>query len=187
MIGAEDKGRAVHEVKMMPFSECHATSPAFVRAPVLRVFYRAALLGASLVFGATAQAQMSLDPACVFDQSDDQSCAHVIACIGGDDLLVGGAVGWDTGTLYGELSNGARCTGTWNNATAQARFACDDGQRGLVQYVLQDGLTGTAVGFGVTTGGRGVKAWAGNRIFDYIRRETGEVTLTCGRAEIPMS
>lgn len=96
-------------------------------------------------------------------------------------------MGWNTGTLYGELSNGATCTGDWNNAQARATFTCSDGQSGTVFYTLFDGITGTAIGQGATMAGRPVEAWTGENIFDYIRGETGEVTLTCGVTEIPMS
>lgn len=139
------------------------------------------------IIAAPAAAQMALDPTCKRDEASPQSCIHVIACIGGSDVFVGGSVGWDTGTLYGDLSTGATCTGNWNNAEARADFTCTDGQSGTVFYTLRDGPTGTAIGQGVTIAGRPIEAWSGENVSAYIRRETGEVTLTCGVTEIPMS
>ncbi|MEJ6388139.1 hypothetical protein [Gymnodinialimonas ulvae] len=134
-----------------------------------------------------AQAQMMLDQSCILDTGQQTSCTHAIACIGGDTLFVGGATGWDSGTLSGTLSTGAHCGGTWNSAENTVRFECDDGQSGQVIYWSQDPETGTALGTGETLAGRPIEAWSGNNIADYVMRETGEVTLKCGITEVPLS
>lgn len=130
---------------------------------------------------------MSLQTDCVLNEGSDQSCSHAIACIGGDTLFVGGAVGWHKGSLTGALSNGATCTGDWDNEDGLARFSCSDGQRGRVVYGLVDGETGTAIGSGATGAGRPIEAWTGAQIADYVLRETREVVLQCGVTEVPLS
>ena len=139
------------------------------------------------IYASAALGQMRLDPDCDLKEGSPTSCAHVIACIGGEELFVGGAVGWEEGTLYGALSTGAQCTGSWNNADAAAEFTCDDNQRGTVRYHLVDGLTGTAVGSGLTRAGRDIQAWSGNQVAQYIFNETGEVVLQCGMNIVPVS
>ena len=129
---------------------------------------------------------MALQSECVFQDGSAQSCSHVIACIGSDTMFVGGAVGWDDGTLTGALANGAQCDGTWNNAEGVADFSCDDGQSGRVVYWSVDGQTGTAIGSGATATGRPIEAWSGARIADYVLAETGAATLQCGVTEIPL-
>jgi len=166
----------------MPLAECHSA----LHADLPR-FYRAALAGATVFFASAAFGQeMTLDPSCVLDSGSQDSCSHVIACIGTETLFVGGSIGWDAGRIEGRLDTGAACIGDWNNATGQARFACEDGTAGIVQYFQQDGPTGTAIGQGTTEDGRTVEAWSGENALDYIRRETGEVTLQCGPATIPL-
>jgi hypothetical protein len=169
---------------MRPFSECHdAVCPRSVAAR----FYRAALAGATVFFACPASAQMTLDPDCLPAAGTEANCVHVVACIGGETLFVGAATGWEAGRLEGRLSTGALCTGDWDNATASARFTCDDGQAGRVRYLLRDGPTGTAIGVGATREGLGVEAWSGLDLRGYIRRETGEVRLDCGPAALPLS
>ncbi|MBY4891500.1 hypothetical protein KUL25_01830 [Rhodobacteraceae bacterium N5(2021)] len=97
---------------------------------------------------------MRLDPDCVHQEGSPQSCSHVVGCIGGDTLFVGGSIGWDRGTLRGELYTGEACTGTWDNETGMARFDCGDGVEGTVQYTVFDGATGTAQGTGEMLDGR---------------------------------
>ncbi|WP_461426397.1 hypothetical protein [Gymnodinialimonas sp.] len=146
----------------------------------MRLFYPSALVAATVIFAGSAMADMSLDPACIYQEGSQASCTHVVACIGGDTLFVGGSVGWDAGVLTGSLSTGAQCTGVWDNARAVANFTCDDGQTGIVNYTVMDGRTGTALGQGTTIAGRNVEAWSGQNIAEYIERETGRVTLQCG-------
>jgi predicted RecA/RadA family phage recombinase len=146
------------------------------------------LVAATLTLSTTPLvAQMALDPACVLDPGAQTSCTHAIACIGGDTLFVGGTTGWDSGTLTGDLSTGASCTGSWDSAENLVRFECEDGQSGQVVYWSQDPETGTALGSGATLAGRPIEAWSGNNIADYVLRETGEVTLQCGVTDVPLS
>jgi hypothetical protein len=167
---------------MMPLAECHSC----LHADLPR-FYRAALIGATVFFASPATAEeMTLDPDCKVEIGSSQSCAHVIACIGTETLFVGGSIGWDSGRIEGRLDTGAACTGDWDNSTGLARFACEDGTAGSVQYLQQDPPTGTAIGQGQTEDGRTVEAWSGQNVLDYIRRETREVTLQCGPATIPL-
>jgi hypothetical protein len=168
---------------MMPLAECHAALRA-----VLPRFYLAALTGATVFFAALASAQqMTLDPDCDLIEASPESCAHVIACIGTETLFVGGSIGWESGRIEGRLDSGVACTGDWNNATGQARFTCEDGTAGTVQYLHQDAPTGTAIGLGKTEDGRTVEAWSGANALDYIRRETREVILQCGPSSIPLA
>jgi len=131
--------------------------------------------------------EMTLDPTCELEFGSPGSCAHVIACIGTETLFVGGSIGWEQGRIEGRLATGEACVGDWNNATGLARFACEDGTAGTVQYFQQDPPTGTAIGLGATEDGRTVEAWSGHNVLDYIRRETREVTLQCGPATIPLA
>lgn len=177
---------------MMPFSKCHAWFPFRPTAAlregkrpfVSQVFYPTAVAAATVIFAQTAMAEMSLDPACAFKEGSQASCTHAVACIGGDTLFVGGTVGWDAGLLTGNLSTGAACTGTWDNATNVANFTCDDGQTGIVQYTRVDDPTGTAIGAGETIAGRSIEAWSGRNIREFVERETGRVTLQCGIEEL---
>jgi hypothetical protein len=101
-------------------------------------------------------------------------------------LFVGGSVGWDTGTLHGELYDGATCEGTWDSTIGRAEFACSDGTEGSVAYTSIDGPTGTAIGTGTTLDGRPVEGWSGHAIAEFVERETGRVTLRCGTEEVLM-
>jgi len=48
---------------------------------------------------------------------DTNSCAQVLACIGTNGLWFRGqALGWNEGTLIGEMSDGTACTGEWGPA-----------------------------------------------------------------------
>jgi hypothetical protein len=129
-------------------------------------------------------ADMSLDPACVYEEGSQNSCTHVVACIGGDTLFVGGTIGWEQGILTGALSNGSSCTGVWDNTRGSANFTCEDGQSGIVNYTRMDDSTGTAIGAGATIAGRPIEAWSGNRIAEFVEQETGRVTLQCGVEEL---
>ncbi|MCU4653308.1 hypothetical protein N8I71_10720 [Roseibacterium sp. SDUM158016] len=153
-------------------------------------FYPALRAGATVFFTGAAAAlsqQMTLDPECRFTMDSPDSCSHVIACIGTETLFVGGGIGWDSGRLEGRLDTGAACIGDWDNAKGQARFACEDGTAGTVQYFRRDDPTGTAIGIGETEDGRTVEAWSGENVLDYIRRETREVVLQCGPATVPLA
>lgn len=130
---------------------------------------------------------MTLDPTCLFDQGSQASCTHVVACIGGDTVFVGGTTGWDAGTLAGISSTGAACTGTWDNATGRAQFSCEDGESGEVTYTRIDDATGTGIGSGLTLSGRPIEAWSGRNIAEFVERETGRVTLQCGIEEVLLS
>jgi hypothetical protein len=166
---------------MMTSSECHDALQACSRP-----FYPALALAATVFFTGAAQAQMRLDPACVLREGEAESCSHVVACIGGDTLFVGGSVGWDTGTVHGELYSGATCEGAWDSTIGQAEFHCSDGTEGAVTYTSIDEATGTTIGGGVTLDGRPVEAWSGHAIAEFIERETGRVTLQCGVQELLM-
>lgn len=178
----------------MPFAECHKPDPSRPTAslwegvakpaPVCRLFYPVVCAAATAIFTTAATADMSLDPACVYQEGSQASCTHAVACIGGDTLFVGGTVGWDEGVLTGDLSTGASCNGIWNNANQLVNFTCDDGQTGIVRYTLFDGSTGTAIGEGETLAGRPIEAWSGQNIVDFVERETGRVTLQCGVEEL---
>jgi hypothetical protein len=151
------------------------------------LFYPATLVAATVIFVQPATAQMSLDPECVFNEGSQQSCSHVIGCIGGDTLFVGGSTGWESGRLEGGLYTGETCTGTWDNSTGMARFDCGGGLEGTVRYTLFDGESGTAIGTGEMLDGRPIDAWSGANILGYVQAETGRVTLQCGVQEIPLS
>lgn len=196
MIGAKDKCGSIDEVKMMPFSKTHVRTPLNalqlrdLRActPLnARLFYPALIAAATVIFANVARAEMSLDPTCIFDEGSQGSCTHVVACIGGDTVFVGGSTGWDAGTLAGELSSGAACTGSWDNATGRAQFSCDNEEAGEVIYTTIDDATGTGIGSGVTVSGRAIEAWSGRNIADFIERETGRVTLQCGVEDVLLS
>lgn len=154
---------------------------------IARQFYPLATVSASVFFATTAAAQMQIDPTCQMVPDSQDSCVPIVACIGGAVTFVGGAYGWDTGSLKGTLSTGATCTGSWDSFERRAEFQCDNGQSGTVRYIVQDGETGTAVGVGSTQTGQPIEAWSGDNIGAYIRRETGAVTLQCGVTELPMS
>lgn len=130
---------------------------------------------------------MRLDPACVVKVDSPDSCTHIVACIGGDTLFVGGSIGWDRGRLVGELHTGEVCSGVWDNATGMARVDCGGGLEGTVQYSVIDGITGTGIGQGEMLDGRPITAWSGNNLAAYVQAETGRVTLHCGVQEIPLS
>ena len=165
----------------MPFAECHAALRA-----ASRPFYPALALAATVFFAGSASAEMRLDPDCVLRAGAADSCAHVVACIGGDTLFVGGSVGWDAGKLYGALHDGTSCTGAWDSTVGRAEFRCSDGTAGHVTYTSIDGRTGTTIGGGATRDGRPVEAWSGHAIAEFIERETGRVTLQCGVQELLM-
>ncbi len=196
MIGAKDKRGSIYEVKMMPFSETHIRNSFYAlplrylraRTPLnTHPFYLALIAAATTIFATTAHAEMSLDPTCIFDEGSQASCTHVVACIGGDTLFVGGTTGWDAGTLAGVLSSGSACTGTWDNSTGRAQFSCDDAEEGEVIYTTVDDATGTGIGTGPTLSGRPIEAWSGHNIASYIERETGRVTMQCGVEDVLVS
>lgn len=167
---------------MMPFSECHRSL-----RPVVTCFYLALTATASAFFTNPALAQMRLNEDCVHSVGDPQSCTHVVGCIGGDTLFVGGSIGWDRGTIEGALYSGETCTGTWDNSTGMARFDCGAGLEGTVRYNVFDGETGTAIGQGEMLDGRRIDVWSGMNIREYVQGETGRVTLQCGVQEVPLS
>ncbi|MEY3005607.1 MAG: hypothetical protein RLZZ491_2783 [Pseudomonadota bacterium] len=165
----------------MTSSKCHNALQS-----CLGLFYPALALAATVFFAGAAQANMRLDPACVLREGAADSCTHVVACIGGNTLFVGGSVGWNAGTLYGELYSGTPCKGVWDSSIGRAEFICADGTTGSVAYTSIDGPTGTTIGGGTTLDGRPVEAWSGHAIAAFIERETGRVTLQCGVQELLM-
>jgi hypothetical protein len=118
------------------------------------------------------------------------SCTRVVACIGDDGVWFDGrGAGWNEGTLAGQLSTGATCTGSWactDATTARTVFACDDGTEGAALAVLQDPLTGTPIAEGTTTDGRAIVAWSGEHVLDVLRGPTGEPSLPCIPEGIPI-
>ncbi|MFN3935978.1 MAG: hypothetical protein ACK4KW_00230 [Gemmobacter sp.] len=132
--------------------------------------------------------------ACGGIEGSSDYCTPVVACIEDTGVhFTGRAVGWGSGTLAGQLSSGAICSGTWVSRNrlglGQADLDCDDGQSGTVIFTYQDGATGTATGRGLTKGGQAVRGWSGRNIRAFLRAETGEVDprLMCGEVEIPLS
>lgn len=131
---------------------------------------------------------------CITRPGASDSCTPLIGCVEAYGLyFVGRAVGFDDGTLAGELSNGATCTGEWTSrnflGVGQADFTCDDGQWGRAYFTYLHGPTGTATGRGMTAQGSQVRVWSGHEIRAFLRAETGELDpkLFCAEAEIPLS
>ncbi|MEX3015858.1 hypothetical protein [Gymnodinialimonas hymeniacidonis] len=166
----------------MTFSECHLRA-----LPVCAPFYPALLAAATVIFADGAAAQMQLDETCVEVEGSETSCAHAVACIGDDLLLVGQAIGWDQGLLQGEMSSGTTCTGVWSNIENVANFTCEDGMTGIVTYSFKDPDTNVAVGAGQTIVGLPINAWSGADLAAYIAQTTGARELTCGAHSVTLN
>jgi len=131
---------------------------------------------------------------CITQPGAPDSCTPLVACLEKTGVyFMGRAVGFNSGTLAGELSNGAFCTGEWVSrnllGTGQADFTCDDGQWGRAYFTYLHMPTGTATGRGLTAQGHSVRVWAGHEIRAFLREETGEPDpkLFCDTQEIPIS
>jgi hypothetical protein len=117
------------------------------------------------------------------------NCVRVLACVGDDGLWFDGrAVGWDRGTIAGELSDGSVCTGTWRytgGITSETFVSCDNGMEAAVLAIAQDLATGTTIGEGRTKGGRRISAWSGKYVMDFLGAG-GRPELPCTNAPIPL-
>ena len=149
------------------------------------------------LFLAGPAAAQTVDLGCAITDKTEaraDACAAFVGCFtGSGTYFTGRAIGWNSGTLAAETSEGVFCTGTWQNTGGlkppTASFECDNGESGLVVYTHQDPRTGTATGSGVTDRFRRVEIWSGNNIRQFLADETGEIDpkLMCGDAEIPIS
>lgn len=126
--------------------------------------------------------------------TDDQdNCVRILACIGDHGRWFHGrALGRGEGTLFGEMSDGVTCTGTWTSRNpfglGQADVTCDDGSEGTVIYTYQDHWTGTTTGQGGFTNGIGIEAWSGENVLDYLDSQTGKVlALPCSSGDLLIS
>jgi hypothetical protein len=131
---------------------------------------------------------------CITRPGEPDNCAPLVACVEATGVyFMGRAVGHNAGTLAGELSNGAFCTGEWVSrnwlGTGQADFTCDDGQWGRAYFTYLHMPTGTATGRGLTNRGQSLRVWAGHEIRAFLRAETGapDPKLFCNTQEIPIS
>jgi hypothetical protein len=129
-------------------------------------------------------------PACEMTGGGD-SCSRVLACVGEDGLWFDGrAIGWNTGTVAGELSDGTVCTGEWaytSSHTAETYVRCDDGMEVVVVTVSRDPSTATSIGKGTTSDGRSVMVWTGGNILQFLRGDGDEPALPCTPDPIPIS
>ncbi|SLN55953.1 hypothetical protein PSJ8397_02956 [Pseudooctadecabacter jejudonensis] len=121
----------------------------------------------------------------------EDSCVRVLACVGNDGVYFDGeAIGWDTGTLRGFMSDGHDCIGTWSSGglggTGFAQLACDDGTTADVIYYSQDPDTGTVIGRGQDSAGRFIKAWSGLNVLAYLTQDSTP-ELPCTAGAIPIS
>lgn len=164
--------------------------------------FRPALLAA--VFASTASAQVievpgltpesaPAKPACEMHPYPDQrNCVRALACIGDEGLWMdGNAFGWDQGALTGRRSDGVDCVGLWNSrgafGTGFARMECKDGLTLELVYTVQDNDTGTVIGTGRDSEGRGVRAWSGLHVLDFLRGDKAQPELPCTSVSIPIS
>jgi hypothetical protein len=119
------------------------------------------------------------------------SCSRVLACIGEDGVWFDGrSVGWNSGTLAGELNDGTICTGSWAYTgpnVAEAHATCDHGLEIAVVAVAQDPPTGTTIAEGFTSDGRRVVAWTGNNVLEFLRGPRREPRLPCTGDPVPIS
>ena len=121
-----------------------------------------------------------------------QNCVRALACVGTKGVWFDGAArGWDQGTVTGRLSTGETCSGTWTSegpfGTGLADLTCDDGTTIGVVYYTQDNITGTVTGRGMTSDGRPVEVWTGERVLEFLSDATGQPILACGDYELLLS
>ncbi|MGH1356953.1 MAG: hypothetical protein ACRBBS_18035 [Thalassovita sp.] len=131
------------------------------------------------------------EPPCLQTQ-DQNNCARVLACVGGDGAYFDGrSKGWNTGTVTGRMDDGTTCSGQW---TARGPFGfglatliCQDGVTAQAIYYYMDGLTGTAIGSGSTSDGRAIRIWSGQNVLRYLTpKGTVGAKLPCGANSIPV-
>ncbi len=131
-----------------------------------------------------------MEPACEQTGGPD-SCSRVLACVGDDGLWFDGrAIGWNSGTVAGELSDGTVCTGEWaytSSNVAETFVRCDDGMEAFVVTTAQDPTTATSIGEGLTSDGRRVTVWTGANVLQFLRGDSGEPELPCTPSPIPIS
>lgn len=124
-------------------------------------------------------------------QSDN--CVRVLACLGVHGVYFDGrAYGWDTGPVLGQTSTGVDCAGHWASGglmgTGQAGLYCQDGLTARVIYYSQDPVTGTVIGSGTDSAGRGIRVWSGDNVIKYLTPDgRPSAELPCGAAPIPIS
>lgn len=126
------------------------------------------------------------DSGCMFQPGSPTSCTRIYACIGGEDILAGRAVGWEEGVVAATMSNGATCEGTFQ-ATRQGgtvSFTCDDGQSAGVNFTLAGNRSSTAIGIGRTDQGRTIQGWTGPALREYFSNTDGGQLPTCGGQSI---
>ncbi|MEM8823500.1 MAG: hypothetical protein AAGF30_07820 [Pseudomonadota bacterium] len=124
---------------------------------------------------------------------DQANCVRVLACVGEDGLWFDGeARGWESGTVFGRISNGTTCEGTWDYdgpfGAGQSRLTCSDGVEIGALYTSQDGETGTVIGSGIDTLERPITLWSGLNVLRFLTPD-GRVgaQLQCGNNPIPIS
>ena len=132
-------------------------------------------------------------PACE-NTRDANNCTRVLACVGQEGLWLDGQVrGWNSGTLAVQRNDGVVCAGTWAAGdgplgSGTARVECNDGTTARVIYFNQDGETGTAIGRGMDSKGRQIRAWSGKNVLKYLGDGKVEAArLPCSDAPLPMS
>lgn len=117
------------------------------------------------------------------------NCVRVLACIGDEGLWFDGrAIGWNRGTIAGELSDGSICTGRWaytGDIANETHVSCDNGMEAAVIAIAQDPETGTTIGEGTTADGARVTAWSGRYVTDFLGAG-GTPALPCPESPIPL-
>lgn len=132
-------------------------------------------------------------PTCENRPYSQENCVRVLACIGTGGLWFDGqALGWDQGIVRGATSDGIPCAGHWKSGgfmgTGTSQMMCRDDLSVNVLYYTQDNDTGTVIGRGTDSIGRGIIVWTGENVLKYLTPDgKPSAELPCGPTPIPIS
>jgi hypothetical protein len=146
-----------------------------------------------LLAATTAQAQETIPP-CVFLPDSPQNCIRFVGCINADGAsFAGRSFGWNSGTVYGETSEGSICTGTWQNDNSQTKgvgdLTCDNGETATFKYFTRGEDFAGLKGVAISSQSRRMITWAAADLESYLKTKfpTGEHPgFQCGPAWIPL-
>ncbi len=132
--------------------------------------------------------------ACKTVLESPENCAHFVGCINeGKTLIFGTSRGWDKGGIYGETSEGAVCTGSWEFdgfiQKGKGNFDCTNGERADINFFSRGDTIQVITGVSITDQGNRLRLWASAdlpRFFAEQFPDKPKGGFVCGSTWIPL-